>query len=272
MPMEKEKIQVHVDRIERDGYTIVENAIEPDLIESIAGELPRVARECNIAAGNNPFEGYKTTRAGNLLAHGKVFEAIPVHPNILPIVEGVLDNGLLVSSLSSISIGPGEAAQPIHSDDILIPLEKPHRAIICNTMWAITDFTDENGATRIVPGTHKLDHSPQYGKTYDSIPAVMKRGSVLVWHGSLWHGGGANRTADRVRVGVAMNYCAGYIRQQENQQLGIPREIVKQFSPRLKELAGYGVYNGLIGSICGKSPASAILGESESQSLLFGRG
>ncbi|HVN64552.1 MAG TPA: phytanoyl-CoA dioxygenase family protein, partial [Candidatus Binataceae bacterium] len=199
MPLDKDQIQTHVDRVARDGYTIVEDAIEPELLDWIARELPRVERECNISAGDNPFEGYKTTRTGNLLAHGKAFEAIPVHPNILPIVEGVLDDGLLVSSLSSICIGPGEAAQPIHSDDILIPLEKPHRAIICNTMWAITDFTDENGATRIVPGTHKLDHSPDYGKRYDSIPAVMKKGSVLVWHGSLWHGGGANRTADQVR-------------------------------------------------------------------------
>ena len=88
-------------------------------------------------------------------------------------------------------------------------------------MWALTDFTEANGATRIVPGSHLLDHSPNYGQDYDSIPAEMAKGSVLVWHGSLWHGGGANSTDER-RVGIAMNYCAGYIRQQENQQLGIP--------------------------------------------------
>jgi ectoine hydroxylase-related dioxygenase (phytanoyl-CoA dioxygenase family) len=69
----------------------------------------------------------------------------------------------------------------------------------------------------------------------------MRRGSVLIWHGSLWHGGGANRTRER-RVGIAMNYCAGYDRQQENQQLGIPREIATRFAPRLRELVGYGVY------------------------------
>ena len=131
---------------------------------------------------------------------------------------------------------------------MLIPLAKPHAAIICNTMWALTDFTEENGATRVVPGSHLLDHSPEYGRSYESVPAEMPRGSVLVWHGSLWHGGGANHT-DQRRVGIAMNYCAGFLRQQENQQLGVPREIARGFSPRLRELVGYGIYQGLIGHI-----------------------
>ena len=140
---------------------------------------------------------------------------------MLPVVERVLDPGCLVSSLSSISIDPGETAQPIHADDQLIPLDKPHAPTVCNSMWALTDFTEANGATRIIPGSHLADASPDYGAPYDSIAAEMPKGSVLVWHGSLWHGGGANTTDER-RVGIAMNYCAGWIRQQENQQLGIP--------------------------------------------------
>src|SRR4029453_7997451 len=107
-------------------------------------------------------------------------------------------------SLSSISIGDGESAQPIHADDQLIDLGKPHRAIICNTMWALTDFTEANGATRLVPASHKADHSPQYGGRYQSVPAEMPAGSVLVWHGSLWHGGGAKTTRGG-RGGLARN-------------------------------------------------------------------
>ena len=87
----------------------------------------------------------------------------------------------------------------------------------------------------------------------------MPAGSVLVWHGSLWHGGGANTTDER-RVGIAMNYCAGWIRQQENQQLGIPRDVAAGFSRRLRQLCGYGVYNGLMGHIDKHSPAE-MLGE-----------
>jgi ectoine hydroxylase-related dioxygenase (phytanoyl-CoA dioxygenase family) len=132
-------------------------------------------------------------------------------------------------------------------------------------MWALTDFTEANGATRIIPGTHLADASPNYGQAYDSIAAEMPKGSVLVWHGSLWHGGGANQTGER-RVGIAMNYCAGYIRQQENQQLGLPGSLVATFPPRLRELVGYGVYMGLIGHIDKRSPDQLLQrGESEHQ-------
>ena len=124
-------------------------------------------------------------------------------------------------------------------------------------MWALTDFTEANGATRVVPGSHTADCSPDYGAPYDSIPAEMARGSVLVWHGSLWHGGGANTTDER-RVGIAMNYCAGWIRQQENQQLGIPRDIAAGFEPRLRQLVGYSIYSGLIGHIDKHDPVEML--------------
>jgi ectoine hydroxylase-related dioxygenase (phytanoyl-CoA dioxygenase family) len=103
-----------------------------------------------------------------------------------------------------------------------------------------------------------------YGSEHASIPAEMRRGSVLVWHGSLWHGGGANRSRG-IRVGIAMNYCAGWIRQQENQQLGISLETARRFSPRLRELVGYGVYNMLIGHINKQSPESLLLDRKDSK-------
>ena len=170
----------------------------------------------------------------------------------------MLDEGCLISSLSSIAIDPGETEQPIHADDMVIPLEKPHAPLVCNSMWALTDFTEANGATRLVPGSH-LGPNPEYGGAYQTIAAEMPRGSVLIWDGALWHGGGANRTAER-RTGVAMNYCAGFIRQQENQQLGVPAELARTFPPRLQELMGYGVYRGLIGHIDKASPAQRLNG------------
>lgn len=250
----------HVARIDEEGYTIVEDAIEEDLLDELASTLDRLEDSLGIVPAHNDFEGSQTVRIYNLLVHGPAFERIPVHPNVLPIVEGVLDPGCLVSSLSSIAICAGETPQPIHADDQLIPIPKPHPPTVCNTMWAVTDFTEANGATRIVPGSHKADASPVYGQHYDSIPAAMARGSVLVWHGSLWHGGGANATDER-RVGIAMNYCAGYIRQQENQQLGIPREIAAGFDERLQQLCGYSVYTGLIGHIDKHDPIELLRGD-----------
>jgi ectoine hydroxylase-related dioxygenase (phytanoyl-CoA dioxygenase family) len=176
-----------------------------------------------------------------------------------------------VSSLSSIAIDPGERAQPIHADDQVIPMPKPHVPTVCNTMWALTDFTEANGATRIVPGSHRADAHPVFGEHYDSVAAEMRRGSVLVWHGSLWHGGGANTTGER-RVGIAMNYCAGWIRQQENQQLGIPLDVVRGFEPRLKELCGFGIYSGLIGHIDKRAPMERLFGERPAGGMLWDYG
>jgi ectoine hydroxylase-related dioxygenase (phytanoyl-CoA dioxygenase family) len=250
----------HLDRIERDGFTIVHDAIDAELVRELRAMLDRLEHDLGVVPAGNSFEGASTWRIYNLLAHAPVFEKIPVHPKVLPIVEGVLDNGCLVSSLSSVVIGPGETAQPIHADDQVMPLDKPHAPTVCNTMWALTDFTEANGATRIIPGSHRADSSPVYGQHYDSIAAEMPAGSVLVWHGSLWHGGGANSTNQR-RYGIAMNYCAGWVRQQENQQLGLPIDLVRTFEPRLQELCGFGIYRGLIGHIDKQSPVDRLLGE-----------
>jgi ectoine hydroxylase-related dioxygenase (phytanoyl-CoA dioxygenase family) len=255
------------DELAEQGYVIVPDAIDLDLVEALVAELERLERDLSVVPAGNDFEGDRTVRIYNLLALSPLFQQVPVHPAVLPVVERVLDPGCLISSLSSIAIGPGETIQPIHADDQLIPIPRPHPAVVCNSMWALTDFTEANGATRIVPGSHLLDHAPDYGRHYDSIPAEMPRGSVLIWHGSLWHGGGANTTATR-RIGLAMNYCAGFIRQQENQQLGIPREIAATFGPRLRELVGYGIYHGLIGHIDKRSPAE-LLGEPTRSSMVW---
>jgi ectoine hydroxylase-related dioxygenase (phytanoyl-CoA dioxygenase family) len=256
------EVAEHASRIAEAGYTVVEDAIEEDLLDRLSSELRRLERDIGVVPATNDFEGTETVRIYNLLVHGRAFEQVPVHPNVLPIVESVLDSGCLISSLSSIAIGPGESHQPIHADDQLMPIAKPHPPTVCNTMWALTDFTATNGATRIIPGSHLADASPVYGQHYDSVPAEMARGSVLVWHGSLWHGGGAN-TTDARRVGIAMNYCAGYIRQQENQQLGIPREIAARFDERLARLCGYGVYLGLIGHIDKHDPIELLARDAE---------
>jgi len=261
-------IESHAERVRADGWSVVDNAIAPDLVDELNDDLLRLERALGIVPADNLFEGVRTTRIYNLLVHGALYERIPVHPNVLPIVEKVLDPGLLVSSLSSIAIGPDEAAQMIHADDQVIGLPKPHPPIICNTMWAITDFTEENGATRLCPGTHTADHSPVAFQHYDSIPAEMSKGSVLVWVGSLWHGGGANQT-ERRRVGLAMNYCAGFLRQQENQQLGIPAATVKRFPRRLQELVGYSIYRGLIGHIDKEHPGKLLLGAEGNADLVW---
>jgi ectoine hydroxylase-related dioxygenase (phytanoyl-CoA dioxygenase family) len=259
-------VDEHLARIDEQGFTVVPDVLAADAASALVERLEQLEQALGAVPADNSFEGRSTVRIYNLLAHGPEFEAIPVHPAVLPVVEGVLDPGCLVSSLSSIAIGPGETAQPLHADDQVMPLPRPHVATVCNTMWALTEFTEANGATRLVPGSHRWDHAPDYGRSYDTVAAEMPVGSVLIWHGSLWHGGGANRT-DQRRVGIAMNYCAGWIRQQENQQLGLTLETVADFEPRLQELCGFGTYQHLIGHIDKQTPAQRLLGRDGKASL-----
>jgi ectoine hydroxylase-related dioxygenase (phytanoyl-CoA dioxygenase family) len=261
-------VEDHLSQIAEQGYAVLEGVIEPDLVDELSADLERLERDLGIVPAENLFEGLRTTRIYNLLAHGQLYQRIPAYPAVLEVVERVLDPGLLISSLSSIAIGPGEDAQPLHADDQLIPIPRPHPQIICNTMWALTDFTDENGATRVVPGTHLADSPPDPYHPPETVAAEMEKGSVLVFVGSLWHGGGANHTGAR-RVGIAMNYCAGFLRQQENQQLGLDRELVATFPPRLQELVGYSVYNGLIGHIDKQHPASVVLGSTQGAGMIW---
>src|SRR3954453_4508140 len=261
-------VDLHVKEVAEQGYTIVEDAIEPGLIDALNDALSRLERYLDVQPSPNSFEGHRTLRIYNLLAYEDLWQRVPVHEHVLPIVERVLDPGCIISSLSSIDILPGEIAQPIHADDQLIPLPKPHPPTVCNSMWALTDFTEANGATRLIPGSHLRDHSPDYGKPYDSIAAEMPKGSVLIWHGSLWHGGGANTTG-APRIGIAMNYCAGYIRQQENQQLGLPPSKVATFAPRLQQLVGYGTYNMLIGHINKHPPDEILMGDGGDSKIIW---
>ena len=258
----------HHAALKNDGYTILDRVIPDDVVEALLDDVRRLEQQQGSQPANNRFEGARTTRTYNLLAHGDVWQQVPVQPQVLELIEGVLGLQCLVSSLASISLAPGESAQVLHADDQVMPLEKPHAPTVANSMWALTDFTEANGATRLVPGSHRWPN-PDYRRSDAQTPTIaaeMARGSVLVWDGSTWHGGGAN-TSDGVRVGVAMNYCAGFIRQQENQQLGIPHEVAATFTPELRQLCGFGMYRGLTGNIEKQSPAALLFDDPDETPL-----
>jgi len=255
--IEARQINEHAGRIARDGYTLVEDLVDAAFADALRVDIERLEHDLAIEPAQNLFEGARTRRIYNLLARGKLYEQAVEHEPLLAIVERVLDRGFLVSTVSSIAIEPGETPQPLHADDQLLPLPKPHQPLTSTVMLAVTDFTEENGGTRVIPGSHTRDSGPDLSVGSDTTATVMKRGSALIYNGSLWHGGGANRSSSR-RIGLAIGYCVGWMRQQENQQLGIPREIAKGFSPRLRKLAGYGIYKGLYGHIDKTSPVDLL--------------
>ncbi|MDF3814221.1 MULTISPECIES: phytanoyl-CoA dioxygenase family protein [Rhodopseudomonas] len=260
-------IDGHATRISDDGYTVIEGAVAPALVEALKAALLRIEREHNLGPAKTSFEGLKTVRINNLLTYDDVFWEVPLHDHVLPVVERVLDKECLLSSFVSLVLGPGQEAQPIHEDTQLIPLPRPHIPITVNAIWALSDFTAQNGATRIVPGSHKYNASPEYGRDYDTVTATMPAGSVMLFDSALWHGGGAN-ASDARRFAFSCAYCWGWMRQQENLQLGIPRETARRFPRRLQELCGYGVYKGQFGHIDNRDPIE-LLGRERGKRMVW---
>jgi len=237
----------------RDGYVVLERVIEPELVDALLETIDRVMVDADIAFGTNAFLGLRTRRIFNLLARDPHFARVPLHPAVLPLVEQVLDRQCLLSSLTAIEMHPGQEPQPLHSDDGSIALPRPHPPLVCVALWALTDFDHANGATRLVPGSHRRDRRPAKGEQAECVEAEMRAGSVLLYDGSLWHGGGAN-VSERRRVGIVVNHCAGFLRQEENQLLAVPPDLAATFPRRLQEMLGYGVYRGLMGHVEQQDP------------------
>ena len=255
----------HLARIDADGYTIVEGAIEPELVTTLRAAIRRLERELHVEPRGTSAEGHATRRMYNLLAKDPVFQAMPVHGSVLPIVERVLDRGCLLSGMTAIDIGPGEHEQPMHGDDIVMSrhLQRPHAPMMVTSMWALDDFTAANGGTRFVPGSHLFGLTPDEPGALDGVEVrelEMPAGAVMIFHGSLWHGGGANTTPDVWRCGVNVQYCPGFVRQQQNPYLGIPQAVAATFSDRLLELLGYRLYKGIMGHVDGASPGEVVFG------------
>jgi ectoine hydroxylase-related dioxygenase (phytanoyl-CoA dioxygenase family) len=253
-------IQSHAERIRNDGYTVIEGAASSDLVEGLKRAVKHIEREHHLGLAKTSFEGFKTLRINNLLTYDDIFWEVPLHENVLPVVERVLDKECLLSSFCSLVLGPGQEAQPVHEDTQHIP-------ITVNAIWALSDFRHDNGATRIVPGSHKYDSSPEYGREYDAVTAIMPAGSVMLFDSALWHGGGAN-TSDARRFAFSCAYCWGWMRQQENLQLGIPQEVARKFPRRLQELCGYSVYKGQFGHIDNRDPIE-LLGRERGKRMVW---
>ena len=261
------EVASHADRIRSDGYTVLERVVAPQLVEDLKAAVERIERDHNLGLAKTSFEGFKTLRINNLLTYDDVFWEVPLHEVVLPVVEAVLDKECLLSSFCSLVLGPGQEAEPIHEDTQLIPLPRPHIPITINAIWALTDFTATNGATRIVPGSHKYDRAPEYGKDYETQLATMPAGSVMLFDSALWHGGGAN-DSDARRFAFSCAYCWGWMRQQENLQLGIPHETAQRFPRRLQELCGYSVYKGQFGHIDNHDPIE-LLGRERGKRMVW---
>jgi len=241
-------------RLLEDGYVIVSDLLSPDEVAAARADLSRVLQAT--PTGRNAFEGRSTQRVYALFAKTRTFDAAATGPLLLEVLDQVLGHYQL-SAPVGIRIGPGETAQVLHRDDSVYPLPQPGPPVVVNTMWPLDEFTARNGATRFIPGSHRW--AP--GRTpvaEDPVQvAIMEPGSAMFYLGSLWHGGGANQTGEP-RLGVILEYAAGWLRPQENHCLAVPRDIARNLSPRLQELLGYNIYPPFLGYVDGAHPRKVL--------------
>lgn len=186
-------------------------------------------------------------RLFSLINKGEVFLKHITHPVIKEFVPHVLGEEYLLSSLTANIANKGGVPMPLHSDQGYVPEPNPY-AVVCNTMWPLTDFTEENGGTRFVPGSHQPGSHPKGAELFEteSIGAEAPAGSAIIFDGRLWHGTGANLT-DKPRVGLLAYFCRPFIRQQENQCLSLLPEVYKKLNDEERALLGFRVYSTLGG-------------------------
>jgi ectoine hydroxylase-related dioxygenase (phytanoyl-CoA dioxygenase family) len=249
IPASEATVEAVVAAMEADGYCAVDGLLHRDEVAAARASLAEVLAAT--PEGRNDFEGFRTQRVYAVFAKTRAFDGPATHPLLLGVLDRVLGHCQL-SAPTGIQIGPGEKAQFLHRDDQIYPLPPDYPDVVVNTMWALDDFTEANGATRLIPGSHRwTDRQP--GPDDEVVQAVMPAGSVLFYVGKIWHGGGAN-TTDRPRLGVILEYASAWLRPQENHVLAVPREVVAELPERLQELLGYNIYPPFVGYVDGRHP------------------
>ncbi len=244
--------------LERDGYTIIEDVFDRATVEEIRqGVEPLFVHD----RGRNAFEGYSTRRLYSPLDETDVLDRLVEHPVALGLLDELFEPNYLLSQLQVIDIAPGENAQGLHTDDLFYPWPRPRPALGAASIVAIDDFTAENGATVVIPGSHLWDdHFPTDEEIDGAVPAVMPSGSMLFFLGTTWHGGGANVT-DSSRMCVTAQYCRPWCRPQENFSLSVSRERVARSSEHVQRLLGYSIHPPFMGFVRGMHPKRVLPGQ-----------
>jgi ectoine hydroxylase-related dioxygenase (phytanoyl-CoA dioxygenase family) len=238
-------------RLDRDGFVILERLLSASEIDAIVRAL--APYEAGRPMGRNDFEGGRSQRVYSLAGKGAVFHALAEHPRVLAILDARLLHGFLLSTFQSIRLHPGETAQAFHSDDAFYLVPRPRATLGISAIWAIEDFTEDNGATELIPGSHQWGSEHPDDRPHEVKKAVMPAGSVVLFDAALWHRGGANASTG-TRLALSPQYCQPWLRPQESQLLIVPPERAKGCSPRILSMLGYSIHPPFIGQVDGMHP------------------
>jgi ectoine hydroxylase-related dioxygenase (phytanoyl-CoA dioxygenase family) len=251
---ERAAVAERVAALRRDGYVILENLMPPAALDALRAELDRL----NAATpwGRYEFEGRRTHRVYNLFGKTRAADPFAMNPTVVALAESYFDDQVQLSVGQGMTIYGGQSAQPLHRDDGHYGLARPRPPFVVASLWALDDFTPGNGGTNFVPGSHlREDETPP-----DAPPTVacMKAGSVLVYDGALWHGGGTATELDARRRAINILYTRPWLRQQENQYLSIPPAELLALPKLMQRLLGYWIYGFTLGVVNGETPQNAL--------------
>lgn len=240
------------------GYVILDNAIGQAEVHTLQEEIEPYFETRPVCQAH--FFGFNTTRIEALFGKSRTAQMMAVHPAVLGVTNHLLGancDSFQINLTQGIRIHPGERAQIIHPDSALFPISHKPFEFQVNTIWAYSSFRKENGATMIVPGSHRWPEG-RVPREDEITYAEMDPGSVLIYAASLLHGGGANVT-NQARTGIVISYCLGWLRQSENQYLSYPPETARTFDAQLQRLIGYNVHRPNLGWVHGHDPIDLLV-------------
>jgi ectoine hydroxylase-related dioxygenase (phytanoyl-CoA dioxygenase family) len=269
-----------IDTIRDRGYFIIENLMPPEKLAACRTVLDPIFEEQR--TGRNQFEGFKTQRIYSLPKYGPPLWPFFNHPDVLNIIKPLLWDDCLITAALAANVLPGEQPQAFHTDDSFYPIPMPRPAFSVGAIWAMDDFTAENGATQLIPYSHtwpegqKPEGVLETGEAFQTfapgerdgwagpenaeiVTAEMPRGSVLIFLGNLWHRAGGN-VSSGARLGLFPQYCAAWARQQENFFLSVPKEVVREMPESMQALLGYQIHPPFMGHAGGYHPAKTLQG------------
>lgn len=231
--------------LDEHGYCLVAGALSPDRLAAVRQRLVERAT-AEIADGTDyVYDGGSNQRVWTLLNKGDEFVDLATDETILHLMEHLLGPVMLLSNIDANIAGPGGTPMFLHADQSFVPPPWPPYPLVANAMWMLDDFTAENGATRIVPGSHKLGHGPEFTGVPETVPVTGPAGTAMVFDGRLWHQTGANTTTGERRHGILSYYCRPFMRQQENWFLSLDPGVLERAPGRLRQLLGYDNYLSL---------------------------
>jgi ectoine hydroxylase-related dioxygenase (phytanoyl-CoA dioxygenase family) len=242
-----------VEAIRHDGWVVAPDLISPREVAEIKESLAPWLDGSKM--GRNDFEGFRTERVYALLAKAPPIARIVEHPDVLAVVDQLLTPHYRLSACLAIQVHPGETPQGWHSDDSYVLVPRPRPMMGVSAIWAFDDFTEHNGATEVVPGSHLWgpEERPQ-GDDPRAVKVTMRAGSAVLFAGTLLHRGGAHRGTS-TRLAITPQYCEPWVRQIENLPLAVPPQIARRYSERVQELLGYDIFEPtFIGYVDGMHP------------------